>query len=192
MGSVVKGLAITFFALLVCIPIMYFVTALPCYYQYNHKFGSHVVMAYDQATFEGISEQIDVILNNIYVEFEGMDFNRVYNTPFFWEQTYDNSLKAQVDYLNAIKSRTRNYIIQYNNLLNSSNSAMLEDWYHRSIMNLRTEMSRAGGLDWVIKNAWILEKYPFVYYMFNLGLIYLVLLIMMGLLLLLLLIENRE
>jgi flagellar basal body-associated protein FliL len=48
--------------LLIAVPILaVFVVQLPAQARYNRLFGGHVTMAQDQATFEGIEDQINTV-----------------------------------------------------------------------------------------------------------------------------------
>jgi len=52
--------------LLIAVPIVaVFAVWLPATAQYNKLFGAHVMMAMDQATFEGIEDQINVVWNQM-------------------------------------------------------------------------------------------------------------------------------
>jgi hypothetical protein len=122
-------------------------------------------MAYDQATFTGIKEQVLIIWKQMNETFAGRDFLYTWNTPWYWEQTYENSLKAQEDYFRQLVNRLDLYQQTYEKMLqNATNPVLVEDWYHRSIQNFRDEMKREGGLDWVIHDAWYLNIQPLAYW----------------------------
>jgi hypothetical protein len=55
-------------------------------------------MAMDQATLEGIEDQINVIWNQMNTTFNGYNYNTAFSSPWYWEQNYENSLAAQQDY----------------------------------------------------------------------------------------------
>lgn len=152
--------------LLIALPIVgYLFICMPADTTYNRKFRSHTVMAKDQATFEGMEEQIKVLWEEMNKTFAGEDFNATYNTWWPPDKTYDNSLCAQRDYFQQILKSIDRYQGMYEKLLNNStNPTMLEDWYYKSISNLRNEMNREGGLDWALKNAWYLNKAPSAYW----------------------------
>jgi hypothetical protein len=139
---------------------------LPAKAQYNKLFASHVTMAYDQATFEGMKEQVLILWKQMNETFKGFDYKTTYNTPWFWEQTYDNSLAAQQDYFRQLVKRLDSYSLLHQKMVqNITNPVYLEDWYYKSIQNFRDEMKREGGLDWAIKDAWYLNFAPLAYWL---------------------------
>jgi len=150
----------------ILIPIVTYVTVfLPANAQYNKKFASKVTMAYDQATFEGMKEQVLELWKEMNNTFSGFNYSETYNTPWYWEQTYDNSLAAQQDYFRQLVNRLDSYIELYQKMTsNTTNPVYLEDWYHNSIQNFRVEMKREGGLDWAIEGAWYLNFAPLAYW----------------------------
>lgn len=155
-------------ALVICIPLVpaltWFGVEAPAHSGYYRLFGSHVVMALGQATFEGIREQVIVLWKQMNATFAGHDYDVTYNTPFYWDQNYDNSLRAQQDYFRMLIQRIDSYIVQYNQLKVSSGTSLLEDWYDKSMRNLRDEMDRMGGLDWAIWGVWYLKYAPTAYW----------------------------
>ena len=145
--------------------LMITMVSLPATAEYNRMFTSHITMAQDQATFDGIKTQINIIWAQMNESFAGDDFATTYNTPWYWDQNYDNSLAAQQDYFVQLVDRIDRYQSAYDKqVANSTQQTQLTDWYDTSIQNLRTEMDRAGGLDWAINGAWFLNKRPFVYW----------------------------
>ena len=160
-------LAAPLIILLIAIPIIaVFTIHLPATARYNRLFGGHVTMAMDQATFEGIEDQINIIWNQMNATFSGYDYNTTYSSPWYWEQNYENTLAAQQDYFRQIVNRINSYKIAYQQIAqNNTNPILVEDWYDKSINNLRTEMRREGGLDWAIKGAWYLNNAPAAYWL---------------------------
>lgn len=139
---------------------------LPADAVYNRKFAAKVTMAYDQATFEGMKEQVLLLWREMNETFSGFDYGRTYSTPWYWEQTYDNSLAAQQDYFKQLVRRLESYADLYHKMVsNVTNPVYLEDWYSKSIQNFRNEMKREGGLDWALKGAWYLNFAPAVYWL---------------------------
>jgi hypothetical protein len=153
--------------LLVAIPLIaVFAIYLPATAQYNRLFGAHVTMAMDQATFEGIEDQINTVWNQMNTTFTGYDYTTTYSSPWYWEQNYENSLAAQQDYFTQINRRINSYKLAYQQMAqNNTNPILVEDWYDKSINNLRTEMQREGGLDWAIKGTWYLTYAPMAYWL---------------------------
>jgi len=160
-------LAALLIILLAAIPIIaVFTVYLPATAQYNRLFAGHVTMAMDQATFEGIEDQINIIWNQMNATFSGCDYNTTYSSPWYWEQNYENTLTAQQDYIRQIVNRINSYKLAYQQMAqNNTNPILVEDWYDKSINNLRTEMQREGGLDWAIKGAWYLNYAPAAYWL---------------------------
>ena len=143
-----------------------FIVYLPAVAQYNRLFGAHVTMAMDQATFEGIEDQINTIWQQMNTTFTGYNYNTTYSSPWYWEQNYENSLAAQQDYFRQLTNRINSYKTAYQQMAqNNTNPILVEDWYDKSINNLRTEMQREGGLDWAIKGAWLLNFAPAAYWL---------------------------
>ena len=138
---------------------------LPVSVQYQREYGAHINMAYTQATFEGVRYEVITIWKNMNRSFTGFDYLHTYSSPFYWDQNYENSLTAQNNYLRSLVNRIDSYIEQYQKLKNSAGASMLQDWYDQSMQNLRTEMKYEGGLDWVIRDAWLLAFHPEIYYL---------------------------
>ena len=134
---------------------------------YNRIFKAHVVMAYDQASFEGIKEQILILWRNMNETFGTEDLEHIYNTPWYWEQTYDNSLKAQTDYFKKLVDRIDKQIYEANQILSGNRTILMpyNQWYQQALDALRQEMQREGGLDWAIWGAWYLKYAPLAYWM---------------------------
>lgn len=150
---------------------------LPISVQYQREYGAHINMAYTQATFEAVKYEVTIVWENMNKSFAGCDYLYTYNSPFYWDQNYENSLAAQNNYLRSLMSRIDSYIEQYTKLKESTSASMLQDWYDESINNLREEMKQEGGLDWVIKDAWLLKFYPIIYYLNVVVLVFYVLLV---------------
>jgi hypothetical protein len=153
--------------LLVATPIVaVFTVYLPAQAQYNRLFGGHVTMAMDQATLEGIEDQINVVWSQMNTTFTGYDYATSYSSPWYWEQNYENSLAAQQDYFKQLTNRINSYKIAYQQMAqNNTNPILVEDWYDKSIQNLRNEMYREGGLDWAIRGTWYLNHAPAAYWL---------------------------
>ncbi|MEM4704310.1 MAG: hypothetical protein QXJ02_04505 [Candidatus Bathyarchaeia archaeon] len=160
-------LAIAVLIIIIAIPAAAILAIwLPAQAQYNRLFGGHVTMALDQATFEGIEDQINVIWAQMNSTFSGYDFNTTYCSPWYWEQNYENSLAAQQDYFRQLIRRIDSYQAAYAQMSqNNTNPILVEDWYDKSINNLRSEMRREGGLDWAIRGAWFLNYAPLAYWL---------------------------
>jgi hypothetical protein len=162
-----KVLAAVLWILVVALIVIgVFVIKLPADAQYNRKFASRVTMAYDQATFEGMKEQVLILWSEMNETFRGFDYDHTYCSPWYWEQTYDNSLSAQQDYFKQLTRRLDSYSALYQKMsTNMTNPVYLEDWYSKSIQNFRDEMKREGGLDWAISGAWYLNFAPAAYWL---------------------------
>jgi len=140
---------------------------LPARAYYNKKFGAHVVMAYDQASFEGVKEQILILWKNMNETFDTSNLENIYCTPWYWGQTYDNSLKAQEDYFRYLIERIDKQIKESEDILAGNKTILVpyNQWYQDALDALRTEMQREGGLDWAIRGAWYLTYAPMAYWL---------------------------
>lgn len=160
---------ILFVCLMIAFPVAYvFIGVVPANATYNRKFASHVTMAYDQATFEGMLTQINIVWEEMNKTFEGFNFETTYNTWWYPDQTYDNSLAATVDYFVALTSRLKSTITEKEQILNGSKTIVIpyNQWYQITLEGFRNESRREGGLDWVIRPAWFLSFAPLAYYAF--------------------------
>jgi hypothetical protein len=159
--SVLAGLAI----LALMVPLVnYLVVVMPVDTQYNRDFASHVTMAKDQSTFEGMNAQVVIIMDNMQRVFAGHDYNAIFSTWWGPDQTYENSLQAQWDYLENLSTRLMGYAGEYKKMLEGNTTTFLQDWYHQSIENARREINREGGLDWVLFDAFRLNLHPGAYW----------------------------
>lgn len=124
-------------------------------------------MAYDQASFEGAKEQILIVWQNMNETFKDRNLNEVYNTPWWWQQTYDNSLKAQEDYFMRLDKRIDDQIKEQQDILEGKKQILIpyNQWYQQALENIRTEMKREGGLDWALSGAWYLTFAPLAYWL---------------------------
>lgn len=149
---------------------------------YNRVFGGHIVMAYEQATFEGTKKELLILWGKMNETYGKRNYDSTFNSIWYWDQTYDNSLRAQDEYLRRIVERVDNYIIQYNSMKLNGQISLLQDWYDQSIRNLREEMKRSGGLDWVISGVWLIENawYAYTFSYFNLWLLILAISLILG------------
>ena len=139
---------------------------LPADKQYNVIFRSKAVMLLDQASFEGMQTQLELLWTQMNITFTGSDLNEVYNTPWYWEQTYDNSLKAQEDYFRQLNRRFTEVISEKNSILSGNRTVIggYSQWYQQTLESLRSEMSREGGITWVIRDAWYLKFESLAYW----------------------------
>ena len=160
-------ITLTLWILTAIFPIVYyFGIQFPADAAYNRIFRAHVVMAYDQASFEGIKEQVLILWRNMNETFGTEDLEHIYNTPWYWEQTYDNSLKAQEDYFRKLIGRIDKQIYEANQILSGNRTILMpyNQWYQQALDSLREEMRREGGLDWAIRGAWYLKHAPLAYW----------------------------
>lgn len=152
---------------MIAIPIgVYLTVVMPVDAKWNRDFESHATMAKDQATFEGMEDQIQILWDKMNTTFKGRNLNETYSTWWYPDQTYDNSLGAQRDYFDQLLKSIARYKATYAKMLsNSSQQTMLDDWYYKSIQNLRNEMNREGGLCWALKDAWYYNLHPDNYWL---------------------------
>ncbi len=161
------GAALCVLAVLVAVAGVFCID-LPARKAYNDKFGSHVVMAYDQATFEGVKEQVLILWRQMNETFGTDNLEHIYNTPWPWKQTYDNSLAAQRDYLARLVERIDKQIYESEEILAGNRTILMpyNQWYQEALDSLREEMQREGGLDWAIRGAWYLHYAPTAYWLY--------------------------
>jgi len=145
----------------------FFCIALPADKAYNSRFGCHVTMAYDQATFEGVREQVIILWRNMNETFGTENLENIYCTPWWWDQTYDNSLAAQRDYFAMLVKRIDNQIYESEQILAGNRTILMPytQWYQEALDSLRAEMMREGGLDWALSGAWYLTFAPAAYWL---------------------------
>gem|GEM_PF-2675185 len=155
-----RNLAVLFIILAVAIwPVTYFAVALPANYQYTQLYKSHVIMAGDQADFTGVMTQVQTVQNQMLTDFAGHNLNTTWNSYWYWDHTYDNSLQAEQDYFNRLEVRITNYQAIQAKLV-SNGTVNIQDWIDQSMTSLRNEMNRSGGLDWALYGAWMLTFQP--------------------------------
>lgn len=163
-GSVVIALII----LGVAFPIAaHFVIAVPVGATYNRLFRSNAIMLDDMATFEGMQTQLNKLQRVTESAFVGLDPNETFDTPWYWDFTYDHSLQAQYDYYNQLNVRFDEAILEKNQILTGEKVILspYAQWYQETLESLRDEIRREGGILWVTKNAWFLYNHPIAYWL---------------------------
>ena len=140
---------------------------LPAVATYNRLFGSHVTMAYDQATFEGMRVQVLAIWTQMNKTFADCDYTSTYGTPWYWEQNYENSLAANQDYFETLIGRLDGTIKEKDQILAGNKTILIpyNQWYQQALEGFRNESKREGGLDWAINGAWFLGFAPMAYWL---------------------------
>lgn len=146
---------------------LFFTIVLPTQTQYNRQFGGHVIIAYDQSTLSGMKQEILLLWKQMNQSFLG-DHAQIYNSAFYWEQTYDNSLQAEDRYFTQTINRLDNYNAQYETFIKAGTNIVLgvplTDWYDKIVQNMRIELAREGGLDWAIRGAYYLKYSPLTWW----------------------------
>jgi len=139
---------------------------LPSVATYRRLFGSHVTMAYDQATFEGMRTQVLAIWTQMNKTFTDFDYITTYNSPWYWEQNYENSLAANQDYFRSLIGRLDGTIKEKDQILAGNKTILVpyNQWYQQALEGFRNESKREGGLDWAINGAWFLTFAPVAYW----------------------------
>jgi hypothetical protein len=133
----------------------YFSVTLPANLTYQREFGDDVVMAYDQADFKGISDQLAKIWTKMNQTFVDADYAHTYcDINFYpWSNNlvYSNSLKCQNDYFVRMNSS-----LAYNSecKYNATFRPFMWDEF-KALNDTRNEMKREGGLDWALRGCWI-------------------------------------
>jgi len=124
-------------------------------------------MAYDQATFEGMRTQVIAVWNQMNKTFADFDYIHTYNTPWYWEQNYENSLAANQDYFTSLIDRLDQTIKEKEQIIAGNKTIMVpyNSWYQQTLDGFRNESKREGGLDWAINGAWYLSFAPTAYWL---------------------------
>jgi len=139
---------------------------LPAEAEYNWYFGRHVLWAYGSDTYDGIEREVTTVWNQMNITFSERKYNETYCTPWFWEQTYHNTLAAQNEYLQQIIDRVHSYRDTYQEMrLNNTDPNYRDDWFRSSIQDLKTSMTRGSGMDWAIRGVWFLTFAPAAYWL---------------------------
>jgi len=162
--------ALVFALLVVCCIVLpvwaIFGIYLPAIATYNRTFGSHVTMAYDQATFEGMSTQVMAVWTQMNKTFADFDYIHTYNSPWYWDQNYENSLAANQDYFRSLIDRLNQTINEKEQILAGNKTVLVpyNTWYQQTLEGFRNESKCEGGLDWAINGAWFLSFAPTAYW----------------------------
>lgn len=145
---------------------------IPLDFEYKKQFGSNIKLIERQTTFQGVREQLEIYQGNIDRYFKE-DHNTIYKSDplFYWSITWDNSLDAQDEYIQTIFDRIDSYQRQYDSMVAGNNTAMLEDWYDKSLINLKSKWidypdrdNYITQLDYVSHDAWVLRVKPEAYW----------------------------
>ena len=149
----------------VAVPIVLYVTVnIPAQVKYQNLMGADATLAVEgPGTFQGIYHYVDALYAQMNATFpqSKFDWNTTYNSGFYWDHTYDNSLSAQAEYLQTSLARITLYEHEYANV---SSTGQLTDVYNTAIKNLRSELNASGGIDWVLNGAWYLNYAPLAYW----------------------------
>jgi len=156
------GILMLLFAVLVSFYTVntYFGVTLAANLAYQREFGDDVVMAYDQADFQGILNQLTKIWNKMNITFAGADYAHTYSDINFmpWDNNlvYSNTLQAQNDYFARLTSS-----LEYNIKCKYDPTFRPMFWDEFKALNdTRHEMKREGGLDWALKGCWKIHYNP--------------------------------
>ena len=157
--NALTGLLLAAIPLFILISI--FGVVVPGNFDYDRQFGQHLKVYFKVSTFEEMREEIVTLWQKMNATFPE-NHSAVYNSPFYWQRTYDNSLAAQDVYFAAKINRLDLQIAAYNKMIfESDNTAVLGDWYDSA----RTAIIQDGVTeDWVLYPAFILQKYPAIYW----------------------------
>ena len=161
------------FIMLVIAAIVYpiyfvFVFNVPADLAFANKFGSRYEMALDQADFVQMKNGIVKIweamnttwASDNYINDDGVwQWEKVYNTWWYGDQTYVNSLAATNSYFQGLVPRIEETIVEKEMIKNGSKDIAIpySSWEQQTIQNFRNETKRAGGLLWVIRDAWYMR-----------------------------------
>lgn len=148
--------------------VAYFTVCAPADAQFNRQFTSHETMAHDSASFEKMREQIMIIWTNMNSTWNPAQFDTIYNTWWYPDQTYENSLQATNNYYQGLINRIDATIVEMQ-MIEVGNRTILTPYnqYYTSMLNsFRSETTTSGGLLWAIHDAWYLHFAPMAYWFF--------------------------
>jgi hypothetical protein len=140
---------------------------IPAIGRYDAKFQGQVDMIHRLQTFEGIKDNINIVIDQTYTVFKGYDLTTTYNTWWSPSKIYSNTVQSNIDYLNSLNTRLDNYIKTNEELkVNGTNQLLINDWYSTSIKNFKATID-AEGVNLVTKSAYIYNLEPQAYYVEN-------------------------
>lgn len=166
--KITRIICITCFILVIALPIYgIFGIAAPANAQFNNKFLAHETMAHDSASFEKMREQIMIIWQNMNETWDPKDFLTTYNTWWYPDQTYENSLQATNDYFTGLVDRIDATMVEMHQI-EVGNKTILTPYnayYNDMLDSFRNETVDKGGLLWAINGAWYLTFAPAAYWL---------------------------
>jgi len=156
------GLAIGIIAFLLMVTIVgWLLIKVPADVQYGNLFGSDVIMATQGATTltgpNSIQDYVNRIWSNMNNTFDTVHFVQIHNSPWPWDQTSDNTLWKENEYLNSLNMSINTRQLWVNGVINGTVGFTGTDPVQTAINQTRIEMNAYGGLDWAIHGAWYLQ-----------------------------------
>ncbi len=166
--KIARIVCVTLIVLAIIVPLYgLFGIAAPASAQFNRKFEAHETMAHDSASFEKMREQIMIIWENMNDTWNPEDFSSIYNTWWYPEQTYENSLQATNDYYAGLIARI-DATMEEMHQIEIGNKTILTPYnayYNDMLDSFRNETVDKGGLLWAIDGAWYLSFAPAAYWL---------------------------
>ena len=169
MNKLAAVICIVAIALEVIIPVMMeLYWQAPANVQYGNLFGANVAMATQGATSLTGPDSIQYYLMQIWTQmnqtFTGYNYNQVFNQPWSWTHTYDNSLAKQNQYFESLNQTITYQQAWLNNVETGKVTVVSGNPMMQAINVTRAEMNVSGGLDWALNGAWYLTFTPLAYY----------------------------
>ena len=162
------AIALIIIALLVTI-LGWLLIEVPANVNYGNAFGADFTMlASGASTLTGPDSMQDYLMriwNNMNTTFNTADFAQIYNNPWPWGQTSDNTMAKQNEWFNSLNQTIYQQQEWLNEVITGKTSYAGGDPVIYALTQTRQEMNVNGGADWVINGAWYLEFAPFAYYL---------------------------
>lgn len=159
------GLAYMIFVLLVAVVAI----RIPAEYHYNNAIGNYIEFAKQQSTFDGMRQGVLVIKEKTNILFPDKG---VYNSGFYWDFVYKNTITAQEVCYNQIIDRINTLEATYNRAaLDTRDPTLLKDWYAEARQNILYEMNSNGlgiyncSLSYVVSQAYMVKYEPLSYWL---------------------------
>jgi len=147
----------------IAFPIFYYAAFnFPADIAFAKKFGSRTEMALDQADFVQMRDGIITVWNEMNKTWQGENYEEIYSSWWPGDQTHVNTLAAQNEYFQSLTRRLNQTIDEKNSILNGTKTIMIpySQWEQQTLEGFRNESKRAGGLLWVIRDAWYMRYAP--------------------------------
>jgi hypothetical protein len=143
--------------------------------EFYRVFAFHEQMIYNQSTLEGIESQILAIWQEMNRTWPDVNkWNTTWNTFWFPDQTYGNSLMAENDYLGNTVRRIDKAMMDMQTA-NETDSTLIpyEQYYQQTVQN---ETQNLGDLFHSIRGVWYLQFAPLANWIWGLEVLWIIVL----------------